>query len=105
MSDFETEVELIRNNALNKLRQWNEEDVAKKVMRNYLSEDGLYVRSNTKLNELLDERHRIALNSEDDLIRLKAIDSSLNMAAGNEKVVATQNDQYNFSDFLNNIEE
>ena len=74
-------------------------------MRNYLSEDGLYVKSNTKLNELLDERHRIALNSEDDLIRLKAIDSSLNMASGNEKVVATQNNQFNFSDFLNNIKE
>lgn len=103
MSDFESKVELYRDNVVAKLRQWDKEASAKDVMRDYLSEDGMLVKSNTKLDELLAERHRIALESEDEGIRLKAIDSSLSMAAGPEKVVATQNNQYNFGDFLNKL--
>lgn len=103
MSDFQTNVEIHREKALKKLRQWSDEDSAKKVMRSYLSEEGLYVKSGSKLDELLEERHKLALTAEDENVKLKAIDSALAMAAGNEKIVATQNNQFNFGDFLNGL--
>ena len=105
MSDFQGRVEVFQEKALAKLRKWNNEQAAKEVMREYLSEEGIYTKSETKLDELLNERHRLALTAVDESVKLKAIDSSLAMAAGNEKVVATQNNQYNFGDFLNNIKE
>lgn len=101
---FEDQVEVYRENVVIKLRKWNQENSAKEVMRDYLSEDGMITKSDTKLAELLDERHRIALTAEDPSIRLKAIDSAVGMAAGSEKVVATQNNQFNFGDFLNNLD-
>lgn len=103
MSDFQTQVEVIRENAVRKLRQWSDEESAKNVMRKYLSEEGLITKSGSKLEELLEERHKLAINASDENVKLKAIDSSLQMAAGSEKIVATQNNQYNFGDFLNNL--
>lgn len=103
MSEFETQIEVHRENAVVKLRKWQQEQSAKEVMRDYLSEEGMYTKSDTKLAELLDERHRIALNAEDDNTRLKAIDSAIASAAGSEKVGNVQNNQFNFGDFLDKI--
>ncbi len=101
--DFQTQVEVIRDKAVEKLRKWGRDQAAKEVQREYLSEQGLIVKSGTKLEELLDERHRIALGSPDPEVRLKAINASLEMAAGSEKVTNVQNNQYNFGKFLDNI--
>lgn len=105
MSKFENQVELLTDQALNHLRRWDKEKAAKEVVRDYLNEEGLIVKSGSKLQELLDERHRLALMAEDDEIKLKAINSSLAMAAGPEKVTNVQNNQFNFGDFLNKCEE
>jgi len=106
MSDFLREVEVIRDKAIAKLRTWRDEEAASRVQRKYLNEEGLVVKSGSKLEELLEERHRIALQSLDPEVRLKAINASLEMAAGSEKVTNVQNNQYNFDnfgDFLNKI--
>jgi len=105
MSDFENKVEVIADRALAKLRKWDNEQAAKVVMRDYLSEEGYVNKDNSKLEELLEERHKIALVAADPEIRLKAINSSLDMAAGNEKGGNTTNNQFNFGDFLNNVKD
>lgn len=103
MSEFENKVDIYRDNALKKLRQWRKEDAAKDIMRDYLNQEGMVVKSGSKLEELLDERHRIALMAVDDNIKLKAIDSALNGAAGNTKDGGgdTNNNQFNI--YLNSI--
>lgn len=103
MSDFQLQVEHIRDRAVKVLRKWERDKAAREVMRDYLSEEGLLVKSGSKLEELLEERHRIALTAKDPEIKLKAINASLEMAAGSEKVTNVQNNQYNFGDFLNKI--
>ncbi len=106
MSDFLSNVETMRDRALNKLRDWEKQKAAREVMREYLSEEGMLVKSNSKLNELLDARHQIALQeAHDPEVRLKAINASLEMAAGNEKVTNVQNNQFNFGKFLNDLPE
>lgn len=104
MSDFQLQVELIRDKAIEKLRKWDRDKAAREVMREYLSEEGLVVKSGSKLEELLESRHRLAVDEKTDPeIRLKAINASLEMAAGSEKVTNVQNNQFNFGDFLNKI--
>ena len=105
MSEFETTVDSVANSVVAKMRRWEKEQAAKEIAREFLSEEGLNPEKGSKLSELLEERHRIALNSPDELIRLKAIDSALQMAAGSEKIVATQNNQFNFGEFLNKLKD
>ena len=104
MSDFQDQVELLTGRALISIRQWNKKQVAEEIMRDYLSEEGMITKSGSKLEELLDERHRLSLGSEDENIKLKAIDSALNMASGSAKVTNVQNNQFNFPKFLDDIE-
>jgi hypothetical protein len=105
MSDFQTQVEVLKDQALAKMRRWSDEQSAKKIHREYLSEEGMFVKSGSRLEELLDERHRIALTAAEPEVRLKAINSSLDMAAGSEKITNIQNNHYDFGDFLNKCED
>src|SRR6267154_2761826 len=105
MSDFEIKVREVQEKALAILRRWDKEKLAKEIMREYLSEEGMLDKSKTKLDELLDQRHKLALSAIDENIKLKAIDSGIAMAAGSEKMAAVQNNQYNFGDFLNTIKD
>lgn len=100
MSEFVNKIEEHTQKALSVLRRWDEEEKASKVMRRFLSEEK---EGKTNLDKLLNERMRIALEAEDDKVRLQAIDSSLNMAAGVEKAATQVNTQINFGDFLNSL--
>lgn len=103
--NFQDKVEILTDQALDRLRKWDRDKAAKEVMREYLNEEGMVTKSGSKLTELLDERHRMALNSVDEAVKLKAIDSALTMAAGNEKVTNVQNNQFNFGKFLDDMPE
>lgn len=104
--DFESRVEIYQERILAKLRKWDKEKAAEEIHREYLSEEGLYTKSSSKLEELLDERHKLALTADDPNIRMRAIDSSLAMASGPKtKIVATQNNQYNFSSFIDSLKD
>ena len=103
MSEFENSVEQSKDKALSVLREWKKEESAKEIQRKYLSSQGIKYKDRSKLEELLDERHNLALCAEDENVRLKAIDSSIAMAAGSEKITNVQNNQYNFGEFLNSI--
>lgn len=105
MSDFDDEVSVYTKNVVATLRKWDEDTSAKKVMREFLSENGVVTKSSSKLDELLEERHKLALFSEDENVKLKAIESSLAMASGSEKNVGVTNNQFNFGDFLNKLDE
>lgn len=102
---FEIDVKEKTEKALEKMRRWDKEQGAKELMREYLSGQGLLDKSKTKLDELLDERTKIALQGVDENIRLKAIDSALMMATGNEKVQNNQFNQFNFNDFVDGLKD
>lgn len=103
MSDYQGEVAKQADQMLCRMRRWDKEQGAKEIMREYLGEQGLRYKDKTKLQELLDERHNMALCSEDENVKLKAIDSALNMAAGNEKNATVNNTQINIGNFLNEL--
>ncbi len=105
LDNFQDNVELLTNKALTNLRIWKKKEDAEDIIREYLSEEGMITKSSSKLQELLDEKHRMALSSTDEPTKLKAIDSSLAMAAGNRKMIGTQNNQFNFGKFLDDIPE
>jgi hypothetical protein len=100
------EIELIREKVAKNLLVWQEEQAATKVHREYLNSEGMYSKDNTKLKEILDERHRLALTAEDAEVRRKTINDIVVSAAGNPKITANiQNNQYNLGDFFNNVED
>lgn len=105
MSEFQTIVRIKTDQALARMRKWDKEQAAKEVMRDYLSEEGLITKSGSKLEELLEQRHRIAISAVDPEVRLKAINSSLEMASGNDKVNNQTNIQFNLGDFVNGLKE
>lgn len=67
--------------AQNLAKRW-EAQKASEIMRDYLSGEGRDGKSN--LRNLLDEQQRIALESDDDKVRLMAIDKALTLAAGSD---------------------
>lgn len=97
MKDFESMVDQVSANVVAKLVRWDKEKSAKELHREYLSEEGLNVKGKSKLQELQDARHKIALEAEDPELQLKAIESSIAMAAGSEKITLNNNTQNNFS--------
>lgn len=67
--------------AQNIAKRW-EAQKASEIMRDFLSNEGRDGKSN--LQNLLDEQQRIALESDDDKVRLLAIDKALTLAAGSD---------------------
>lgn len=105
MSDFQSDLADNTSKAVTILRKWHNEKAAKVVQREYLSEQGLKFKESTKLEELLDARHNMGLDETlDPEVRLKAINASLEMAAGSEKITnVNTNTQINFGDYLDKI--
>ena len=72
---------IAQKSAQNLAKRW-EAQKASEIMRDYLSGEGRDGKSN--LQNLLDEQQRLALESDDDKVRLLAIDKALTLAAGSD---------------------
>ncbi|SRR6266403_2728797 len=83
MSSFIDRVNSVKLIASENLKRWEKDEKVSEIMREFLNIEGDSGKS--KWQELLDEQHKIALNSMDPEVRLKAIESALKLAAGKDQ--------------------